>query len=341
MTLVALALLLLASSGAGLAHPGNRAFLGVGLEEETEYAEGGARITHVVEDSAAARAGLQRGDVIVGIDGRTIRGPVALSREIRSKQPGDPLSIAVVRDGVEQTFDVELGEPPRRMSLGHGDAHVELFECEGDDCDVSAETCEGEDCRHFNLHFRHSQRPMLGVQLVETTDELRHHLGSPDDRGVLISRVLPGSPAEESGIEVGDLLISVAGEPVEDAGDIRGALRGRYGETFDVEVVREHRPLRLTVTLPQPEDEESYGPRSRWEHPAAGDALREAERLSREARRLSREAFRSAMRQAAVEERTAFDEARRAYREAMQLSRKAAREQIRRQRETYREAESI
>ena len=48
---------------------GEGAFLGVSLEEETEQAEGGARVTHVVDDSAADEAGLEEGDVIVRFDG--------------------------------------------------------------------------------------------------------------------------------------------------------------------------------------------------------------------------------------------------------------------------------
>ena len=58
---------------------GEGAFLGVSLEEETELDSGGARVTHVVDDSPAEKAGIEEGDVIVSFDGETIRGPVALT----------------------------------------------------------------------------------------------------------------------------------------------------------------------------------------------------------------------------------------------------------------------
>ena len=50
---------------------------------------------------------------------------------------------------------------------------------------------------------------MLGVSLTETTPDLREHLGADKDRGVLVSKVLSGMPAEDAGIEVGDLITQV------------------------------------------------------------------------------------------------------------------------------------
>src|SRR5262245_20463763 len=55
------------------------AFLGVNTREETEHADGGARITEVVEDSPAAKAGLAEDDIVVSFDGHTVRGPVGLT----------------------------------------------------------------------------------------------------------------------------------------------------------------------------------------------------------------------------------------------------------------------
>ncbi|NIS30982.1 MAG: PDZ domain-containing protein, partial [Actinobacteria bacterium] len=51
-------------------------------EEETDLDEGGARVTHVMDDSPADRAGLRRGDVIIGFNGKTIRGPAGLTKQI-------------------------------------------------------------------------------------------------------------------------------------------------------------------------------------------------------------------------------------------------------------------
>ena len=89
---------------------GGGAYLGVRLTEETDHPEGGARITHVVDETPAAEAGLEAGDVVVEFDGETIRGPLALTRRIHERAPGDRVPLRVLRDGREQNVEVELGK---------------------------------------------------------------------------------------------------------------------------------------------------------------------------------------------------------------------------------------
>ena len=101
-----------------------------------------------------------------------------------------------------------------------------------------------------------SGRPRLGVELVDVTGELREHFGAKRDEGVLVGRVLPDTPAEEAGVEVGDLIVAVDGETVGRHGNLTRLLRERDGETFNIDVIRDGRPLSLTVSLPDREDEE-------------------------------------------------------------------------------------
>ena len=103
---------------------------------------------------------------------------------------------------------------------------------------------------------------MLGVQIVHVTAELREHLGGEEGSGVLVSRIVPGSPAELGGIEVGDLIVAVDGDTVEGVGDIRKALRDKEGETFGVEVIRDGRSTTIDVSLPERDDEPPTGPRA-------------------------------------------------------------------------------
>jgi S1-C subfamily serine protease len=109
-------------------------------------------------------------------------------------------------------------------------------------------------------------KPLLGVELVETTPELRRHLGGDDDAGVLVGKVLSGTAAEQAGLRVGDLIVSVDGEPIEDAGDLRRALRERRGEIFDVEVIRDGSPMSLTVEIPEAEERDDEDPRGSGQH---------------------------------------------------------------------------
>src|SRR5262245_50302044 len=57
-------------------------------------------------------------------------------------------------------------------------------------------------------------RGYLGVGLTDLTPELRTHFGAPEDAGVMVSKVEPGSPADKAGIKVGDVLASIDGKEV-------------------------------------------------------------------------------------------------------------------------------
>jgi C-terminal processing protease CtpA/Prc len=105
-------------------------------------------------------------------------------------------------------------------------------------------------------------KPRLGVQLVETTPELREHLGGTAEAGVLVSKILSGMPAQKAGLLVGDLIVSVDGEPVASSNDLILALQDKVGETFDVEIVRDRRTRTLEVTIPEPETDRPTGPRA-------------------------------------------------------------------------------
>jgi putative serine protease PepD len=84
-------------------------FLGVSTENATGDQEG-AQISSVEEDSPAAGAGLQEGDVITAVDGEAVTSPADLARRIRSHEPGDQVTIAYSRDGNAAEVQVELGE---------------------------------------------------------------------------------------------------------------------------------------------------------------------------------------------------------------------------------------
>ena len=248
---------------------GSGVFLGVETQEETEHSEGGALITRVVNDSAADDAGLEEGDIIVEFDGRTIRGPQGLVKQIRSLDPGDDVSITVLRDGRELTLDVELGERPGLLGYAIGKGNHAILapgigcdDDDGDDCSFSW-NCSGDDCESFSFDFGGFRRgPLLGVQIVDVTAELREHFGGEAGSGILVSRIVPGSPAELGGIEVGDLIVAVDGDTVAGVGDIRKALRNREGDTFGVEVIRDGRSTTLDVSLPERDDQRPTGPRA-------------------------------------------------------------------------------
>jgi predicted metalloprotease with PDZ domain len=332
---------------------GHGAFLGVELEEEIEYPEGGARIDRVVDGSAADEAGLEENDIIVGIDGRTIRGPRALTEELRDREPGDEISLNVVRDGRESTFDVELGERAgaHAFSIGSGSFAVapgaHIFNCDDDDCNFSYSwNCDGDDCENISFNssrFGFGGRPMLGVQLVHVTDELREHMGGEEGTGVLVSKVLSGTPAEDAGIEVGDLIVAVDGEEIENHGDIAEALSDLEGETFDVQVIRNGRSATIGVTIPERDDSRPTGPRALFftpniEFKGLDGQVQDALDQAREALEQSRTMFDDVMRQVHAVRGDSMSDARKAYREALRQSRPSQRSTGRELREAVRKS---
>lgn len=92
------------------------AFLGVtpsdGTAELGSATRSGAQIRSVSDGSPAAEAGLQEGDLVVGVDDSTVTSAESLVGIIHSHRIGTKVSLAVVRDGEEQTIDVTLGTAP-------------------------------------------------------------------------------------------------------------------------------------------------------------------------------------------------------------------------------------
>jgi len=74
----------------------------------------GALVVQVVDDSPAAAVGLTEGDVITALDGEPIEGPDALSAAVAAYEPGDRVTLTVLRmgDGQEQEIKVTLAEHP-------------------------------------------------------------------------------------------------------------------------------------------------------------------------------------------------------------------------------------
>lgn len=248
-------------------------YLGVATEEEIDLEEGGARILRVVADSPADRSGLQEGDVVVAIGGRTVRGPVALGRAVRELSPGETVDLTVVRDGATLTVPVELGERASHVFV-RSSRDGEPFELLIEPRELR-ESAQHRLREARTLHERRphvgdpgvelrfiGDRPKLGVRLTGVTPELREHLGGRADAGVLVSSVVDDSPAMAAGIVVGDLIQAVDGEPVGDAGDLLRALHDADGRRLSLDVVRDGRPIVVDVDIPEAETRDvGFGPR--------------------------------------------------------------------------------
>jgi putative serine protease PepD len=81
----------------------------IGAKVQTGQQDGsGAEVDSVVDGTPADHAGLQKGDVIVAVEGNKVTDGIALIVSIRAHQPGETLTFTVMRDGDERDFEVTL-----------------------------------------------------------------------------------------------------------------------------------------------------------------------------------------------------------------------------------------
>jgi len=178
----------------------SRGWLGVGIQDLEPQLAGelgldadtsGTVVTQVQPQSPADRAGFQTGDVITALNGETIEGAGALSREVAALDPGDSATFTVVRGGDEQELEVDLAERPQgEIRMGQGPDQQQPQQ--PDDSDTTS----------------------LGLALAPLSDEARQELGIPADQGVAVRAVEPGGPAAEAGLQQGDVILEIGREAV-------------------------------------------------------------------------------------------------------------------------------
>jgi len=94
------------------------------------------------------------------------------------------------------------------------------------------------------------ERGFLGIGIIDVTPGLAQSLGLPADEGVGINNVVPGSPADEAGLEIEDIIIRIADADVRNSGDLLEALRRhREGEQVIVHFYRDGDEQEAEVTL--------------------------------------------------------------------------------------------
>jgi serine protease Do len=153
----------------------------------------GAIVNSVTPGSPAEDAGIEPEDVVLTADGREIDDSSDLSRYIASKAPGTEVELNVLRGSEEQKISLTLGTFP-----------------EGRVASARQETTE---------------RRRLGMSVRDLTPALADRLELPrDTRGVLITEVEPGGPADKARLRRSDVIVAVNGEPMEGVDDFERAI---------------------------------------------------------------------------------------------------------------------
>jgi serine protease Do len=212
-------------------------FLGVDTQSNSnvlddENAEQGITVVRVVENSPAAGAGLLPGDVLLEANGVSLGHPDTLADLIDALAPGSPIKLRLERARhameLEARTVARIAVPPPPVESGPI-------------TDADAGTLV--------------ERRRLGFEFRSAAPELLEGLGLSSRFGVEVERVGPRSPLREAGVEAGDLLLEVDGEPIPSAADLLAFLdKQRTTRTLSLVVFERDKGRReVDVALHEPE----------------------------------------------------------------------------------------
>ncbi len=186
-----------------------RGYMGVSLGELTpDLAQAfglpagtkGALIQQVMPKTPAAKAGLEPGDVITSLDGKAVESSTALSRGVALVPPGKSVTLGFTRKGSQKTVTLNVAQrPENEAAIGRE---------EWDEEPASGDA---------------GKAPKLGFKVAPLNPEMARELRLPPDlKGVVITDVVEGGPAEQAGVQRGDIVLELNRKPVARPGDLAG-----------------------------------------------------------------------------------------------------------------------
>ena len=209
--------------------------------------EHGVVVSELVSDGPAAKAGLEKNDVIVEYDGHSVEGTVQFRRLVRETPPGRNVNVTVMRDGQEKKLTVQVGNASRNMGI---------------------ELRQAEPLRNFNFKFDMPEifagmTPVLGIEAEEVSGQLGQYFHVPGNEGVLVREVSPGTAAAQAGLRAGDVITKVDGVEVRTVDELRQQLRDkREKKSVPLTVTRNGSQVTINVTLEHPSSEPAVRVRS-------------------------------------------------------------------------------
>jgi serine protease Do len=178
-----------------------RAYLGIVVQDVTpaiaksmgQSELRGALVGDVKESSPAGKAGLQRGDIILEVNGKQVADSRELRMNISMMKPDADVKLKIMRDGKDSDMTVKLGELPNQ------------------------EQAKAEDGT--------SKDALEGVTLENLDAESAKELGlSPATKGVVVTDISPSSPEADSGLRRGDVIQEVNHKPVRSVSELKEAI---------------------------------------------------------------------------------------------------------------------
>ena len=157
----------------------------------------GIIVNSVTPGSAAERAGIRQGDVIVALDGAPVNEVNAFRNRIASSGPGAQVTLTILRDNREQKIAATTGE----------------FKPEGEKTE-QGETSPGA-----------TGQGRLGLSVIPLTPDIASQLNLPaGTKGVVVDAIDPAGPAAAAALARGDVIQEVNRQPVTSAADVSAAI---------------------------------------------------------------------------------------------------------------------
>jgi len=202
----------------------------------------GVLVAGVAEGSPADRAGIEEGDVIIGLDGQDVTSASRFVRRVRAADAGDTVELEVVKNGQRRMVSATLEDE--------------------DDHDVAPvppvpprppRAISGRPFDDLHMFF---ERPRLGVTTKELGEDLASYFGSRPGEGVVVLEVMKDTPAANAGLKVGDVILRVDDRAIDSPAELREALLAEEGEEVTLQVRRHGEVMDVRATL--------ESPRERW-----------------------------------------------------------------------------
>ena len=195
----------------------------------------GALVAKVLPDSPAQQAGLKAGDVLLKYNGNELVSSRSLPPLVGDSNPGDTVTLELLRDGRSITVKVEVG------TLDTQD--------EPDQDASSPAPHKPKQPDHAQAPSGGDQGPPLGLTVQDMSADERSK-AKVITGGVRVSAIGPG-PGREGGVQNGDVILSIGGQEVDSAARYR-EVTGRLtpGQTVPMLVQRQGAPLFLAITMP-------------------------------------------------------------------------------------------
>ena len=153
-------------------------------------------ISSVSENSAAQKAGIEAGDVIIALNEEEVLNPKEFSRKIAETSPGQKIKLDIWRNSQVTRFDLIVEKMPEENK------HIAK--------------------QQTNLILPQNNLNELGLELEELTPELiDKYQFSEDANGVIVKTVLSGSDAEAKGLRSGDLITQMDKKAIFDLNDVK------------------------------------------------------------------------------------------------------------------------